>query len=73
MRVKKKWKNNAREQAGQSSNNGSSVGGNKDKKHILLSQISPVSRQKRQKESLDSSRTFDPEVCLPRDKWDGGV
>ena len=72
-RQKKKWKNNPREQTGQSGNNGGRVGGNKDQKHILLSQISPGGSKKRQKESLDSSRTFDPEVCLSCDKWDGGV
>ena len=35
------------------------MGGNKDQKYILLSQISPGGSKKRQKESLDSSGTFD--------------
>jgi len=63
--VKKKRTHNPWQQAGEGSDCRSGLGSNKNQRYILQCEVSPVGSKTRQKESLDSRRTFDPEVCLP--------
>jgi len=68
---KKKRTDNTWQQTGQGCDCRSGMGGNKNKKYVLQREVSPVGSKTRQKESFDSRRTFDPEVCLPHTEQHG--
>jgi hypothetical protein len=54
--------NNPGKQAGKSITYRNRLGSNQNKKHILSGKILKTGSTTRQKASLNSSRTFDPEV-----------
>ena len=63
---KKKLPHQPRKQAGQVDNDGSRLGRDKDKRHILQRTIPQGGRPQGKEAGFDSSGTFDPEVSVAR-------
>ena len=61
---KKKFSNQPRKQTGKSCNNRSRLGGYPYQTYILQCTLSPISCPKRQEKSVNSRRTFDPQIGM---------